>query len=142
MSTSVFEAARKLLEAEFNTGWGVRTPIKWENVAFEMPSNSAWVSFVIRWGVSDQISVGPAGVRLERHNAVVIIQIFTPKTTGGKASAEHCDFAAAIFRMKQLADNTTGINVLFRTPEVVDAGTEAELMQRNVVVPFQLDSFW
>src|SRR5881628_1431768 len=99
MSSAIFEPVRKLLEGAFSAGWSTRTPVRYENVSFTQPANAAWVGFYVRWGEGLPASVGPSGYRMERQTGVVLIQVFTPKNSGQKASMEHCDFAGSIFRM-------------------------------------------
>lgn len=146
MSTSVFEPVRELLEQTFKNGWvtgaSERTPIKWDNAPFAQPANSAWVSFNVRWGTGQQVSIGPATRRLERHVGVIIIQVFTPKNGGTKVMDDHCDFAANLMRMQTIVDAVAGIEIEIRSPTRSFAGEEKELRQDNLSIEFQVDSFF
>ena len=142
MSAAVFEPARVLIETRFNTGWSSRTPIRFGNVAFNQPANQEWVALSIRWGESGQISIGPVGTRLERHNGVVIIQMFVPKNGGEKRLSENLDAGAAIFRMSTELDSTNGIEITYQTPYRAYRAEEKELRQENLIVPFTIDSLF
>lgn len=142
MSTAVFEPARKLLENLFKTGWGSRTKIKWDNDAFQHSANTPFVAFSVRWGIGQQVSIGPAGRRLERHSGTIVIQVFVPKNLGGKALGEHCDFAASLMRMQTLLDQTAGVEVEIRSPQRIFVGESGEFRQENVFVEIQVDALF
>lgn len=142
MSVAVFEPIRVMVENRFKTGWSTRTPIKFPNVAFAQPPNAAWVSLSIRWGESQQASIGPVTRRLERHSGVVVVQVFVPKNSGEKALSEHLDFAASLFRMDTQLDSTNGVEITYQTPYRTYRGEEKELRQENLIVPFTVDSLF
>jgi hypothetical protein len=142
MSTAVFEPTRKLLEQTFATGWGSRSPVKYENVAFAQPANAKWVGFFVRWGDGSQVSLGPSGSRMDRESGAIIIQVFTPKNSGQKASMDECDFAGSIFRMQTLTDSVAGVEVVCRVPTLSDQGEQDELLQKTVSVLFQVDALF
>lgn len=142
MSTAVFEPARVMIETIFKNGWSTRTPIKYENVFFNQPANLEWVSISIRWGESQQVSIGPTTRRVERNVGVVMLQLFSPKGDGRKRQNENIDFAAALFRLSTQYDETNGIEIEFRTPQVTYVGESKELLQDNLTIPFQLDSLF
>lgn len=142
MSTAVFEPTRKILETAFKAAWGSTTPIRFDNVAFDQPANAPWVSFLIRFGTSDQDSIGPIGTRLERHFGAIIVQVFVPKDKGSAAVQVLSDQAGGIFRMKQLVDSVAGIEITTRTPQAGFTGIDKELYQQNVNTPMQIDSFF
>jgi len=142
MSTAVFEPARVMIETIFKNGWSTRTPVKFENTNFDQPARSEWVALFIRWGASEQASIGPDGYRMERHVGVVLIQVFSPKGSGLKRHNENLDFAAALFRMQTQNDTTNGVEITFRTPERTYQGESKEMLQENLSIPFQLDSLF
>ncbi len=142
MSTSVFEPTRKMVEAMFQTSWAARTPVKYDNALFAQPTNAAFVSVSVRWGESQQASIGPAGARMERHSAAIMVQVFVPENSGSKDLSDHCDVVAAIFRMQTIRDNTAGIEVEFRSPRRSFGGTEKELRFDVVAIELQVDSFF
>lgn len=142
MSLAIFEPARKLFESAFQAAWGNTTPIKFENVKFSQPKNAPWVGVFVRFGVSEQASIGPVGRRLERHAGAIIIQCFSPKGSGTKGLNDLCDAAAVVFRMNSLIDQVNGIQIDLQTPRVIPAGEDKELMQANVSTDFLLDSLW
>lgn len=142
MSAAVFEPVRVLVENRFKNGWSTRTAVKWPNVVFAQPANTAWVALSIRWGESNQASIGPATRRLERHQGVVVIQVFVPKNSGEKALAEHLDFAGSLFRMETELDSTNGVEISYQTPYRTYRGEEKELRQENLIVPFTVDALF
>lgn len=142
MSTSIFEPVRKLLEQAFKDAWGARTPVKYENIAFTQPPNAAFVAAYLRWGDGGQVSLGPAGRRMERHTGALLVQIFVPENSGRGALEGHCDFAAGALRMRTFTDSTAGVEVLLRSPSSSDAGLRDTLLQKNVSFPFQADALF
>lgn len=142
MSASLFESVRLLVETQFKADWASRSPVKYGNSSFDQPRNSDWVTLSLRWGDSEQASLGPTTRRLERHAGVIVVQVFVPKNSGEKLLNEHLDFAAAIFRMQTIRDSTNGIELRLFTPRRSYAADEKELRQENLIVPFQADGLF
>ncbi len=114
MSTSSVNVA---IENLFTTGWGVTTPISYDNVAFTPPA-TAWVSIEVWDGTATPAALGVAP-KLRRFNGTVFVTIYTPLTGGSKPARDLAVTAAAIFRGVQVS------GITFKEPEVKRVGTQA-----------------
>lgn len=141
MSQNVYNSARVLIENRFVTGWGARTPVKFESENFNQ-SAASWVRLSIRWGESALIGLGSPGTRLERHVGVIILQIFSQLEGGAKTIADHADYASQIFRMITERDTVNGVEIEYRTPSKSFISEEKQVRQENLSIPFQVDALF
>jgi len=131
-STSI-NSERALLEKHFLDGWASTTPVQFENVKFEEPKNRAWVRLTIVNGAGFPLSIN-VGMS-ERHNGVVIAQIFTPKDQGTAEAKVLADKVSDIFRTKRISYGDSGILQTF-VPSPMNVGTREGWYQINVRTPF------
>jgi hypothetical protein len=130
-----YDKIRSMVESRLATGWGTRTPIKFENVTFVQPTTGDWIAISTMFGQSTQISMGSP--KFERIRCLVMVQIFTDKNCGQKTALLHAGFLRNIFQSQQIIFN--GINVVFETLQLVHTGTRPDNYQLNVKVPFNAD---
>jgi hypothetical protein len=123
----------------FNAGWGVTTPIAYENEKFTPPSNAPYVSLVVRPDSAFQHEMGSTQVTF-RHPGLIFVMIFSPPDKGNNAALVLADKAATIFR-RQSSTFTDG-RILYRAPTVTTIGiTDEGYFHVNVVIPYIRDSY-
>ncbi|MCP4149811.1 MAG: hypothetical protein GY757_18850 [bacterium] len=123
---------RAAIEARFSTGWGVTTPIAWDNVDYIPTPATTFVSIHILAGKELAVSVG-ASIRT-RNSGLININIFVPKNTGTNAALALADTAAAIFRHQSFSPS-----ISCRGAEVKRIGQVNEWFQYNASISFQRD---
>lgn len=111
--------ASSLLERYFDTQWGARTPINWDNDN-ATPSGSH-VAFTIDHAASVTLGMGAVdadGFRTEtyRNVGVLTVQVFTPQGTGTEESRELTEgvrsilqgFQSGSLRVKEVTPRKVG----------------------------------
>lgn len=123
----------------FNTGWGVTTPIAYENEPFTPQADKAYVSLIVRPDDAFQHEIGSTKVTF-RHPGLIFVMIFTPPDEGNAGAISLGEQAAAIFR-RQSSTFTDG-RILYRAPSVQPIGiTDEGWFHVNVVIPYIRDSY-
>jgi hypothetical protein len=108
MSTN-FESIRADVQAFFNTGWGTRTPIQWEQVAYEPTAGTPYVTLWVN--SKEAIPSGMGSSKPYRAFGVVQVDINCPVNTGIKTMTGHADAVATIFLGKQTTSGVTFRNM-------------------------------
>jgi len=124
-----FADERKSIENRFNTEW-TATPIAYDNVPFNPPSNADWVRLNIQNGDSGYRSLESS----IRHTGIINVQIFTPINKATKTSRQYADIVSDIFsdqRFDDIVTNVSSINII--------ADDDAWL-QTNVTTPYYRDA--
>jgi hypothetical protein len=73
---------RELLEVAFINGWGVTTPIKFDNVVFDDNLPDAFVSVMMIPYISDNVCIGSAITKRIRHVGVLSVKIYVKQNIG------------------------------------------------------------
>ena len=108
------ETIRASVQGFFNTGWSTRTPIQWEQVAYEPTPGTAYVTVWVT--DSDAIQVGMGSVKPFRVFGIVQIDINCPVNTGIVTITGHADKVKDIFLGKQTSAGVTFRNMkIFKT---------------------------
>lgn len=131
-----FDAERKIIEGQFNSGWQSSAPVKYENVEFSEPVNQPWAALFINPGEGFQASLNPNPTH--RIPGVIVVQIFTPKDKGTAQAKKLADKAAGIFRRQVFTDPTAG-KIVCKTPTLRPAGEVQGWYQLNVIIPYYRD---
>jgi hypothetical protein len=122
-----YEAERLSIETKLDDNW-MTTPIAYENVSFNPPSNSPWIRLFIINGDS-----GYNTLNSFRYVGVVTIQVFTPQNGGTNTARKYADTISAIFRGKEFD------GLIFRASTVKSVGISDGWYQVNVTIPFWRD---
>lgn len=88
------QARKALIQGVINANANI--PIKWENAAFTMPSNSAWAAVYILTMDDAANTLGQNG--LNRIDGVMQISVFAPKGSGDLSAYINADKFRAIFK--------------------------------------------
>ena len=101
-----FESIRVAIESECMTQWDNATPIAWDNIDFDKPSNpkESWVRVHIEYGITAQASMGTK--RTWRTPGVVFVQCFSALDKGTKESATLADDVKNVFQGLQVSGVT------------------------------------
>jgi len=135
-----FEDERRAIEKRFEDNYS-STPIKYENVAFDQPDESAWVGITILSGQGEAASIGTGmGSRLERFAGIVQIDIFTVEDTGTKTARNLADVVAAIFDNVQFSAGSSG-TITTRVPSYITRGVENGWHHSVVSVAYHRSKF-
>lgn len=109
------------------------TPISWDNAAFDPPDPPApYLRYSVQHSDGRQASVGPRP--MERHDGMVVLEIFVPAGSQTAVLDALCDRAAEIFRGARAA------GLRFYTPRAVRVGGSGSWFRKNVLCPFQRDT--
>jgi len=131
-STSI-NSERAAIEKLFDDQWAAHTPIHYENVRFDEPKGRSWVRLTIVNALGFPLSIN-SGMS-ERHNGVIVVQIFTPKDGGTAEAKALADKVSDIFRTRKLEVADSGIIQTF-VPSAMNVGTREGWYQLNVRTPF------
>ena len=139
-----YKSVQRALELEFKNKWDPNIFIAWPNTGSkpdleidpDEDSNSPWVRFNISFGDGDHVALGGT-LKQFRYVAVIIVQVYTAEGVGTQRNRKLCDDVAAIFRLKQIADE----NLTCETPRIVEVGTKDGWWQANVEIPLYWDEF-
>ena len=126
-----FTAARNTIQNHFNTNFKT-TIIKWDNVPFENPNDSAWVQFHVLNNLGRQVSTGAPTKRFRRFG-IIMAQIYTPEGSGQTIAMSIADEIADIF------DGLTVNEIRFWDVSVKEVGTFEGWYRVNVVADFLFD---
>lgn len=124
-----FENERKSIESRFENAWTF-TPIAFDNVPFNPPSNSDWVRLTISNGDSDYRSLQST----IRHTGVIIVQIFTPINQATKSGRQYADMVADIFSDQNFDDIKTDVSSINISDD------DDTWLQTNVSTPYYRDA--
>ena len=134
------ETERAAIEKYFSDNW-TTTPIQFDNVKFNKPNDSKWVTITITTGSSTQITLG-SDSPLNRHVGTIIVQVFTQAGVGSKQAKELARDVANIFRRKVFNISATE-TILCREPTIQRVGVETDtgLYNLNVNISFWRDVY-
>ena len=134
------ETERLTIEKHLRANWS-QTKIAFENVKFDKPSDSKWISLTINNGSSSQITMG-SSTPLNRHLGLISIQVFTPAGIGTKQAKEMARDVADIFRRRTFNISATE-TLLCREPNIQRVGVESDTGLYNllVTIPFWRDIY-
>lgn len=135
-----FEDLRTNLETTFNTGWGVTTPISWQNAGNEPQENDvSWVRFSIVPRSSINVVIGSDIPRLV---GSAVVQIFVPLDAGLGEAWRLADSATGVLQNK----NISGILTYAADVENIGEGVrrvkdvEQGYHQVNVRIPYEVQT--
>jgi len=124
-----FADERKSIENRFSTEW-TATPIAFDNVPFDPPSNADWVRLSIQNGESGYRSLD-GGLR---HSGIISVQIFIPINNATKTSRIYADLVSDIFSDQTFDDIVTEVSSI----SIID--DDAAWLQTNVTTPYYRDA--
>jgi hypothetical protein len=99
-----FTSQNSAIRSRFHTNWGTDPPVKYDNMDFTPPANSAFVEISIIDG--DQVPVSVGSSVLYRNLGFISVNIHVPLNTGTKAINQYEDTVAGIFRSQQFSGIT------------------------------------
>lgn len=126
---SGFALERKNIENRFSLEWTI-TPIAFENVPFNPPTDSDWVRLSIQNGDSGYRAIE----RKKRHTGNISVQIFTPINKGTATGKEYADIVINIFSDQQFNDIVTNVS------SIITIDDDKAWYQTNVITPYYRDS--
>lgn len=124
-----FADERKSIENRFKTEW-TATPIAFDNVPFDPPSNADWVRLSIINGDSGYRSLGSS----TRHTGIISVQIFTPVNKATKTSRQYADIVSDIFSDQIFDEIVTDVSSI----NIID--DDDAWLQTNVTTPYYRDA--
>lgn len=107
---------RELLEAQFITGWGSKTPIKFDNVVFDDTGLNEFVEIKVINSLSTNPTLGSGTTKRKRHIGVFSVKVFTQQNVGTGAAYDYADDVGAIM------DNFETTNLFTYASEARRAG--------------------
>jgi hypothetical protein len=110
------------------TGWAGRTPVHWDNVAYEPQVGTPYIRPTVRPTTAYQAEIGPTATY--RHLGMLIVEVFTPMGSGEAGAQELADEVVALFR----GARTQGLS--FQAPYVIAADTVDAWYKLDVLCPF------
>lgn len=137
-----------IIEDKFKTVWGATTPIRFDNVPFQIPQSS-WVSIEVWDGDSSKASLGTSP-QLRRTFGTVFVGVFTPVAPEGIGSGgarSYADSVKAIFRDLSVSGVTFFEASVSRLGEkyYTNSGTgvpaTSQWYQMSVAIPFKYDEY-
>lgn len=134
---SGFNSTRQAIEARLAANW-TTTPIRFENVPFQ-ETGAPFVALYILDGEGRQISLGQSVTR--RWVSVIILQIFTPSSTGTRIGKMYADSLGAIFDRAEFSAGNSG-TIRCRIPSMHTVGDVEGWHQINVTIPLIRDKHY
>lgn len=125
-----FETKANAIRTLINTNW-TKTPIAWDNVKFDPPSNGPYIAVSILEAETFHAAIGVP--KMTRTSGVIAIQIFDLIGRGDGTVREYGDDLSDIF----IAANLSGITLL--APSFVPVGPGPVYWQGNLSVAFWYD---
>lgn len=131
-----YEAAVAAIKKHFAEQWADRTPVAYDDVAFSIPSDAAWLRLTIQHGMGYQASVGSPGSNQFRREGLVTVQIFTPEGGGAIAAYELADAVTPIFQRLGRVDG-----IAFKDVRLNEVGNRsAGWYHVNIKAEFEYDT--
>lgn len=132
-----FADERQALESYFSDNWET-TSVKYQNVPFDQPKNTAWVSFAILPGQGEQKDLADAP--LYRYAGVIQVDIFVPVRVGTESLRDLADEVAELFRNQQIESGNSGV-ITCRLPGLQMVGVESQhgFYRGILTIPYQRD---
>lgn len=124
--------ARERVYSQFLAGWGVLSPVTFDNEAYTPPSGARWVRLVMRHTVGLQETLGAPGLRRFERRGNVIVQCFVPLNAGVAAADELATAARTVFEGKTLGTEA----VHFFGVSTREIGNDGAWYQINVEASF------
>lgn len=112
------EDFRAATAARFQTQMAADYPtllIQWENLPFEQPLATIWVSFHVLDGTGFEAEIG-TGTKVERYPGVIQVNVHVPEDTGERQGNLIAQSAARVFVRQALSG--AGWNARFRAAGV------------------------
>lgn len=121
-----FAEIQATIEQHFTNEWAARTPVAYENVAFDPPTVGGYARISVLWSPSENAALGT----LVRDYGFASVQVFTPINDGPMPALELADAAREIFQNKTIEGLT------FYAASVSVVGVSESFHQVNVTAPF------
>lgn len=134
-----FEDERVAIEGRFAANYS-NTVIKYENIPFTEPVDTAWVTLTILSGGGNVDSIGTGDSRLERFSGVIQIDIYVPEDGGTKTARDIADLVHAIFDNVQFSSGSSG-TITTRVPSYSTLGIEGGWHHSVVSVAYHRSKF-
>lgn len=127
-----YEAAKIAIESTFETAWADSTPIAFDNVEFNVPTDgSSWVRLELMFAPAFQAAMGIK--RTWRRPGTVTIKCHTPVNKGTAAGLALADAVVDILQGLQVS------GITFRATSVLDRGQQEEWWLTIVATDFFTD---
>lgn len=135
--------AREAIYSAFKTGWttnspnpgDLRTPIAWDNEAFDQSGVPTYVRVAVRHIGRGQTTLGRPGNRKFESLGAAFVQVFVPINTGTKDADDLAKAAQDIFEGVTLA----GVEVSFLDVTVRETGPSGKWFGVTVQADFNYD---
>ena len=109
---------RVRLEEIFIAGWGVKTPIKFDNVVFDDKASEDYVEIKLINYTTENATIGAGITKRKRHEGVLAVTIFAKQNTGAGPAYSYADDVAVIM------DNLSEVNLFTYSSEARRVGEE------------------
>jgi hypothetical protein len=134
--------ATELVYETVRTGW-TACVVSHENETWTPPRNAASIRCIVQELPGATITHGPTGDRVERNRAVILAQVFVPKSIAdGVAVAKGLrDQFAALLKAKEIVGAAATYPNSIQTDAAQPRGgrSDGDMYQLNVEVPFTFD---
>jgi len=121
------DKTRELLETALIDGWGVTTPIKFDNVDFDDKNLAAFISVKFINYTSTNVGIGSAITRRVRHEGVLAVKIYIKKDIGTSKAYAYSD------QIRGFMDNINQNN-LFTKASMTRRNKEADVGWFGLIV--------
>jgi hypothetical protein len=139
-----FVDTRSALEQRFKLNW-TRTPIKWQNVRFEVPADVSnnpqpYVAFTLRGGEGADITLGSMNPWY-RWSGLIIVSVFVPENVGMGLVTLYADLIKKIFLdpPRDFQYLQSGV-IRLLVPQAVEIGIVAGWCQTNILTAYRRDA--
>ena len=109
---------RVRLEEIFIAGWGVKTPIKFDNVVFDDKASEDYVEIKLINYTTENATIGAGITKRKRHEGVLAVTIFAKQNMGAGSAYSYADDVAVIM------DNLLEVNLFTYSSETRRVGKE------------------
>lgn len=101
---------KQALETMFTDGWGVTTPISYDNVSFDDTTIDEFVNVRFINLVSNNVNIGGAINKRKRHEGILSVKIFVKQRIGTGDAYTHAVSVANIMDNKTQSNLFTGVS--------------------------------
>jgi len=132
-----FDTLRATLETAFSAGWGITTPIAWQNSSIQLPNSlTPWVRFSLAPGASLNVVLGSDVPRLR---GFIAIQVFIPLDQGVGDGYRLSDTILSILENKNFSGIFTYAGFVDNVGEGIRRVKDVEtgFHQLNVKIPYE-----
>ncbi len=133
-----FELCRAAVEGAFQTKWaegGELFPIEYEGNPLKSPP-TVWGRLTVLPGDSIPLAIGLTSTRTAY---VLVLQVFIPEKGGTTPATKAADKLAAALNLRTLKFSNSVVT--FDTVGMQDVGLRAATRQKNIRLPFRLDTY-